>query len=175
MNPQEKSDPKAGMLVVFLTALTAIIVVLMCQMLLGLRSDVQELKTALSALEKETTAMVPTRVPLEIIQEKCTSCHTERRFAGVHGTQNEWAKIVQHMSDMPDARVTAQDLDKIHGALTFLKCTHCHSADALKKLAILNNHERAQIVFKMRHTPGANITRDEAEEILKAYDKIIGF
>ena len=108
-------------------------------------------------------------------EAKCTSCHTERRFAGPHNVRGEMEQAVAHMRAMPDANFSDEDMAKIHGSLTMLRCVQCHGAEKLRLLAIKSPQERMQIIREMIAKPGSQISPDEASAIQRSYETMMGF
>ncbi len=108
-------------------------------------------------------------------EDRCTSCHTERRFAGPHNTRGQIEQALAHMSALPDTGFSEQDLARIHASLTLLRCTQCHGADKLRSLAIRSPEERMQIIREMIARPGSLITPDEANAIARSYEQMLGF
>jgi len=108
-------------------------------------------------------------------EEKCTSCHTERRFAGEHNTRGEIDAAVAHMKAMPDAGFTDDDMARIHASLTLLRCARCHSVEQLRGLALRTPGERVDLIRTMISKPGSSLSSDEADEINRAYQQIVGF
>ena len=79
------------------------------------------------------------------------------------------------MSALPDTNFSDEEMAKIHGSLAMLRCTQCHGADKLQLLAIKSPQERMQIIRDMIAKPGSKISPDDAEEISRSYEELLGF
>lgn len=157
----------------FLTILNAVIIVLVAGLVRDTRQDVNALREVLASKQDLVNIAGPKLTMFH--EEKCTTCHTERRFAGPHKGRAEIEQAVAEMSRMPGARITKKELDKIHSSLELLRCSQCHGADQLRQLAIKSPTERMRIVREMVAKPGSRLTPDEVTEILRAYEQMIGF
>ncbi len=163
------------MLTAFLAIVIAIVVVFLAQIVLDIRSELKEVKTALTTAQMETARRVGVE-PFSILEKRCVKCHSERRFLGVHASSFELKKIIDKMEKMPGARISVQERDRIHSALALLKCVHCHEEDeGLKKLEAMAPERQHEVVRRMKEKPEAKILPEEAKEILRAYREIQGF
>ena len=167
-------DARFRFVVGFAVVFNALLVLILCGMVMNMRQDVQGLQTVL--VTKQDLANVAAPKLAFFHEDKCTTCHTERRFAGPHeNVRGEIEPALAHMRAMPDAGFTDQDLAKIHGSLAVLRCVQCHGADKLKLLAIKSPEQRMQIIREMIAKPESNISPDEAEAILRSYEQMVGF
>ena len=158
----------------FAVVLNALLVLILCGVVMEIRDDVQGLQNVLATKQDLVNAAAPKMTFFH--EDKCTGCHTERRFANPH--DNARGKIemaVAHMGAMPDTNFTEEDMAKIHGSLAALKCVQCHGADKLRTLAIKSPEQRMQIIREMIRKPGSNISQDEAESISRSFEEMIGF
>jgi hypothetical protein len=138
-----------------------------------LRTQVADLSQVLATKEDLIAVNVP-QTQL-FTEEKCTRCHTERRFAGEHSTRGEIEAAVAHMRAMPDVGLTDQDMAKIHASLSLLRCTRCHGEEKLRTLALKSPEERMSTIRRMIASPGSGLLPDQMEEIQRAYREIYGF
>jgi len=158
----------------FLAIITAIIVVFQAQILLELRSEVAALKETVT-LQNETLTAGQAIEPFAALDENCTKCHTERRFTGFHGSENDIGAMISHMEVNEDVNLSQQDVDRIHKSIQFLKCVSCHDEGPLKKMASMSSAKRFQIIDQMRNKPGAAISDEDARAIERAIQDIQGF
>ncbi len=172
--PMDERDAKARVVTTFVVLATAVLVVFACSILMDLRSDVAGLKDVL-ATKNDLVAVQTAGLDLSFQQRKCTTCHTERRFAGEHGTKDELVRVIKAMEQKPDMHLTHQDIQKIHSSLTLLKCATCHSSDQIKKLALMTDAEQTATIRKMQRKPGSNISPDEVQEIKDSFHLLLGF
>jgi hypothetical protein len=159
----------AGFAVVF----NALLVLILCGVVMDMRKDVQGLQDVLATKQDLVNVAAPKLT--FFAEQQCTGCHTERRFLGPHNVRGEIEQAVAHMSAMPDTHFTQEDLAKIHGSLAALRCVQCHGADRLRLLALKSPEERMQIIREMIAKPGSNISPDEAEQIHRSFEQMLGF
>jgi len=153
--------------------LNLVLVVFLSGTVVQLRSQVANLTKVLATKED----LVAVNVPQSrfFTEEKCTRCHTERRFAGEHNMRGEIEAAVAHMKAMPDVGLTEDDMAKIHASLSLLRCTRCHGEEKIRALALKSPEERMATVRRMTASPGSGLLPDEIAEILRAYREIYGF
>jgi len=164
-------DNRYRFVVVFITVLNALLIIFLCGLLRDVRADVNSLRNEL--VSKQDLINVATPHMTFFYEQKCTTCHSERRFAGEHNVRGDIERAVAHMAAMPDANFSEEDIAKIHGSLALLRCTQCHGADKLRTLAIKSPEQRAQIIREMIAKPGSRIGPDEARMIERAYDAVL--
>jgi hypothetical protein len=166
-------DSRYQFVVGFLTVLNALLVLLLCGLVRDTRHEVNALRTVLATKQDLVNVAVPKLTFFH--EEKCTGCHTERKFAGEHNVRGQIEQAVAHMQALPDAGFTDQDMAKIHGSLDLLRCTQCHGADKLRTLAIKSPAERMRVIREMVGKPGSGISPDEVARIGRAYEQLVGF
>ena len=157
----------------FLTILNAVVLVLLAGLVRDTRHDVNALRGVLASKQDLVNIAAPKLTLFH--EEKCTTGHTERRFAGPHDGGGQMERIVVQMSKLPDARISKKEMDKIHASLELLRCSQCHGADQLRQLAIKSPSDRMRIVREMVAKPGSRLTPDEVTRVLRAYEQMIGF
>ena len=170
----DERDAKARIVTTFVALATAILVLFGCSVLMGLRADVAALKDVLASKD-DLVAVKTAGLDLSFQQRKCTTCHTERRFAGEHETKDELVKVIKHMEQMPDMQLTDRDVEKIHSSLTLLKCATCHSSEQIKKLALMTDAEQRATIRAMQRKPGSKISPDEVQDIKNSFQLLVGF
>jgi hypothetical protein len=166
-------DARFRFVVGFVTVLNVLLVIILCSVVMDTRDAVRGLHDVLATKQDLVNVAAPKLTFFH--EDKCTTCHTERRFAGRHDVRGEIEQAVAHMSTFPDAGFTDEDLAKIHGSLSALRCVQCHGADRLRSLAIKSPEQRMQVIREMIAKPGSNISPDEAEEISRSLEQMIGF
>ncbi len=167
-------DVKSRWFVNFLLVANVIVVVFIANMVVNLGAQVEGLKDVL-ATKHDLEAVRTAGAPLAFHQDECTRCHTERRFASMHGTKSDIERIITRMRDKPDSRITQTEADKIHASLMLLRCGQCHSRDMMSDLALLTSEERLSAVRGMAKKSGSGIPVGEAEDILRSYELLLGF
>ncbi len=166
-------DNRYRFVIVFTTLLSAMLMVFLCGLVRDTRKEVRELRDILASKQDLVNLAAPRLTFFH--EDKCTSCHSERRFAGPHNTRGQIEQALAHMSALPDTDFSEQELARIHSSLTLLRCTQCHGADKLRSLAIRSPEERMQIIREMIARPGSLITPDEASAIARSYEQMLGF
>jgi hypothetical protein len=170
----EQRDTRLRIITTFATLAIAVLVVFGCSVLMQLRAEVRGLNHVL-ATKDDLVAIRTAGVNLSFEQEKCTRCHTERRFAGEHGTESEITQVIHRMEMHPDVGLTHKDVERIHASLTLLKCATCHSSEQMKKLALLNEGEQVAKIRQMQRKPGSGISPDEVKDIQRSFHILVGF
>ncbi len=175
MNEDDKRPSRVPTIILFVALMNAIILLTLAGVVSNLRHEVTAMREDVLTLEDLARYVAPVTSPGEFLDEKCTSCHADRRFLAEHGGPAEVASVLQRMEALPDAHISVGDRDKIHSALLLMKCQRCHSEDIFNRMAALNKKERESTALKMWESSGTAMSRQELLEILKAYDQIQGF
>ena len=157
----------------FSTVFSLVLIILLAGQVASLREDIAQLETTLATKDDLARVSVPS-VKL-YHEEKCTSCHTERRFAGEHNVRGEMEAALEHMRAMPDARFTDEEMAKIHASLELLRCASCHGQDQLRLLALKTEEQRMDVIQRMAAKPDSKLEPDEIESIHAAYQRLFGF
>jgi len=166
-------DNRYRFVVGFLTVLNALMIIMLCGLMRDTQRDVRDLMNVLATKQDLVNVAAPKLTLFH--EDKCTNCHTERRFAGPHNVRGEMEQALAHMNSLPDSKLTEKDLAQVHSSLTLLRCAQCHGVDKLRLLAIKSPAERMQIINEMIDKPGSNITPDEARSIKQSYEELLGF
>jgi hypothetical protein len=166
-------DKRYQFVVGLLTVVNVLLTALLCGLVRDTRQDVGALRTVLATKQDLVNVAVPKLTFFH--EEKCTACHTERKFAGDHNIRGQIERAVAHMGALPDARLSEKDVAKIHASLELFRCSQCHGTDQLRRLAIKSPADRMRIVREMIAKPGSRISPDEAGRILRAYEQMVGF
>ncbi len=160
---------------IFLIMVTSIVVVFLAQLILDMRAELKDMKIALATMKTNGSDHSTTGKHFTMLEEKCTQCHSERKFAGLHGSSSDISKVLEAMKAMPDAQLSQDDVHKIHSTLETLKCIKCHDEKTLKKLATLRPEQRSEIIEKMAEKPGSSLAPNEVKEIQDSLEKMQGF
>ena len=167
-------DPWSRWLTNSLLVVNTILIVFVAKLVMDFRAEVGGLKEVLAA-RADLQAEQDGKMRLSFYQEPCTRCHTEERFAGLHGTQDELTQIVNRMRAQPYARISEAEADKIHASLMLFKCQQCHSGEMMDKLSQMSSEERLSVIEKMAKRPGSQIPAEEAKDILRSWEFLLGF
>lgn len=171
---ENKNHLFSRLLPFLLTIVTAVVVVFTAQILLDVRAELMEIKSALNKMEEEKIRSVSFQ-PFQALEENCTDCHSDRRFMGIHGDETDITNIIRFMEKMPDAHLSPQDVEKVHSSLFLLKCVNCHDESQLKVLGTMSASGQREIIERMSKKSGSNILPDEVDDIHKTLLKIQGF
>jgi len=166
-------DNRNRFVVVFLTVLNAFLTLLLCGLVRDTRQDVVALRSVLASKQDLVNVAAPKLTFFH--EEKCTTCHSERKFAGDHNVRGQVEQAVIHMGRMPDAGFTSEDAARIHDSLQVFRCSQCHDTDQLRRLAIKSPADRMRIIREMIAKPGSRISPDEAARILRSFERMVGF
>jgi len=158
----------------FLTIITVIILVFVAQILIEIKGEIIEIKSTFAKAEQEKISKTAFE-PFKVLNENCTDCHSDRKFAGIHGETEEISGILKFMQQMPDANISPTDIDKIHSSLSLLKCVKCHSDDQIKILSTMNLAKQREIMIKMAKKTGSTMLAEDANKLLENLHKIQGF
>jgi hypothetical protein len=165
-------DTLARMATGFLLMVNTVLMVLACNMLVGIRNEMKGLNDVATTSDVLAAAIPADHFEMPF-RQKCTRCHTERRFAGMDGSPDEMLSIVRRMQGHPNADIGDDDVTKIQASLTILKCTVCHTSDRLRKLSLMNDEEQLSTIRSMHEKHGGPaITREEARQIQEAYKQL---
>ena len=158
----------------FLIIVIAIVVVFVAQILLDVRNELREVKSALAKIESEKVKNV-TFQPFKVLEENCTSCHSDRKFMGIHGTDTEITGIIQFMEQMPEVHLTPEDIDKVHNSLSLLKCVKCHDEQQMQILGVMNTSRQREILERMSKKSSGKILPEEIAQLQRILHKVQGF
>jgi hypothetical protein len=165
-------DTRMKVVVTFAAIFNAVLVVLVANQVIAVREEVRGLRQVL-ATKHDLAALRPTRLT-EPLEARCTTCHSERRFAGRHD-EAPAAAVIRRMQAQPGARIGGPEVERIHASLTLLQCARCHSGDVLDRLTLKPAAERARIVREMQKKPGSGIRPDQVQDIVRSYDMLLGY
>ncbi len=166
-------DTRMKVLITFALIFNAVLIVLVANQLIGVREEVRGLSQVL-ATKHDLMALRPARLT-EALETRCTSCHSERKFAGTHGDEASLTAIIERMREQPGAAIGAREVQRIHASLTLLQCGRCHSGDVLDKLVLRSPAERAALVQEMQKKAGSGIRPEQARQILRSYEMLLGY
>ena len=166
-------SPRASFLNTVLSIFVSVMLILLCAMVLNLRGEIQTLRR--ESVTRED--LVQTRVPeLRVFaEEKCTTCHTERKFLGEHMSPSQLESHVAQMAAMPDVKLSDEEVAKVHASLNVMKCMQCHDSIVLKELALKSQEERLGVINRMIEKQGSRISSEEMDGIDRSFEMILGF
>jgi hypothetical protein len=138
-----------------------------------IRDQITDLEGRLAS--KQDVAMLrPIRIN-EILEERCESCHTDRRFAALGKmTPREVLSTIQRMSKHPGANIPPDKVQEIRAALLVFRCTTCHDEGVLSRIALMPRDERAPFLRTKVAMPGSGFRTDQVGELIEAFDTLAG-
>ncbi|MFO7768836.1 MAG: hypothetical protein R6W82_07755 [bacterium] len=162
----------------FMSVAVFILVIFMTSILVGLQQDVSHLRDELATKEDLTNLAVnlgPSDPAMAALEGTCTDCHTKETFAAAHNMTEDVHDLVTRMAQLSGAHFGTEEIPRAEAALTFMKCSHCHSSDRLKELAILSPAERWEVIIGMMKKEGSTITQEDARRIRDFYGDFWGW
>jgi hypothetical protein len=156
----------------FFVVCNTVLLVFLCNMVFNLKRDVTGLERHLATKQDLATLKVG-EVKL-FHEERCTRCHTERKFTMTH-SDGELQTALMKMEKLPAAHLTSEDLKAVHASLMVERCLECHSRDVLKKLALVTRAQRLDTIRAMGKKGGKTLQPGELEKINKSLETVLGF
>lgn len=154
--------------------LNLILTVLLLDQVTRTRGEVDALKAELAS--KQDIAMLrPIRVR-EILQQRCESCHTERRFAASWDMDpTEVLTTIQRMRSHPGGeKIPGEEVLRIEAALILFRCTSCHQESVLSRLVLMPAKERTRFLRGKVAMPGSGFRADQAGVVIQAFELLAG-
>jgi mono/diheme cytochrome c family protein len=166
------------MLATWALALAVILQLLLVHMVITLQGEMTDQRNTLATkadLENLAVNMGPANPAMSVLQADCTQCHTADRIAAAHALEEDASQVVQKMVGLKDSFIDPMAVPKLTAALTYVKCAHCHSADRLKEMAILDPAARWEVIHRMAEEAGSTITPEDARRIRDFYGEFWGW
>jgi len=158
---------------VFSLALNLLLTILLISELLVVRNEVRALPDRL-VTKDDVAALRPLRIQ-QILDSRCTRCHTDRRFAAVLGWERQpILDVVARMATHPGANIPPAEFEQIQASLTMLQCTRCHTEAVLSRLVLLTPVQQAATIRRMQRMPESGIRSDQVPEIIEAFRTLSG-
>ena len=154
--------------------LNLILTVLLLDQVTRTRGEIDGLKRELAS--KQDVAMLrPIRVT-EILEERCESCHTERRFAATWAMDpNEVLTVIERMRSHPGGdAIPGEEVLRIEAALILFRCTSCHEEAVLSRLVLMPREERVRFIRKKVAMPGSGFRSDQVGDVIQAVEGLSG-
>ena len=174
MERTAKRDTKLTAFTLFIALLNAVLVIFLAQMTVNVRQQVSGLEKQLDRIEDLSQHVQQVRSPGEYLEERCGTCHTERRYLGASGVTDA-EKLIERMNAFPDAHIAVEERDNLYGALKMMKCQRCHTDEVFSRLAMLNSKEHSTTILRMWEHAGTELSRQEVVEALKAFERLQEF
>jgi hypothetical protein len=166
-------DSRLAFFLAFSLAVNVVLTVLLIGELLVVRNEVRALPERL-VTKDDVAALRPLRVQ-QILEARCTQCHTDRRFAAVLGWERRpILDVVASMAEHPGANIPPAEFDKIVAALTMLQCMRCHNESVLSRLVLQTPAEQVATIRRMQRLPGSGIRPDQVPQIVEAFRVLSG-
>ncbi len=157
----------------FSLAINVVLTVLLVGELLVVRNEVRALPRQL-VTKDDIAALRPLRVQ-QILDARCTGCHTDRRFAAVLGWERQpILDVVARMAQHPGANIPPAEFDRIAASLTMLQCLRCHNESVLSRLVLQTPAEQVATIRRMQRLAGSGIRSDQVPQIVEAFRVLSG-
>jgi hypothetical protein len=167
-------DSRLAFFLAFSLGLNLILTVLMVSQVLVIRKEIRGLPDTLMTKDN-MAALRPMRIQ-QILESRCTGCHTDRRFTAVLGWERQpILDVIARMATHPGANIPPAEFGTIQSALTMLQCTRCHREAVLSRLALQTPDEQASTIRRMQTMPGSGIRPDQVPEIIQAFRTLSGY
>ena len=171
-NRNESGGPGMGTTAIFGVAilLNLVLTVLLLDQVTRTRSELATLERELPS--KQDIAMLrPIRVT-ELLEERCQSCHTGRRFAATWSMeQDELLATIQRMRSHPGGeKIPGAEVRRIEAALVLFRCTSCHQDAVLSRLVLMPREERGRFLRAKVAMPNSGFRADQVGEVIKAFE-----
>jgi len=167
-------DGSLGIRVLIGTAVLVnlILTVLLIQQVREARSEFAEVRGEL-ATRRDVAMLHPVRVR-ETLERRCTSCHTDRRFAkALELGPRELEATVLRMNSHLDGAIPAQELVEIQAAMLVWRCTSCHDDAVLSKIVLMPRAKRRIFLRGKLRMPGSGLSPDRLGELMDAFDVLL--
>jgi len=132
------------------------------------RSEMRQLADELAT--KQDVAMLRPLGVRNILERRCTGCHTVRRFAKtLDMSEPELFATVAKMSLHSGGEIPASEFPQIEAALLVYRCTTCHDESVLSRLILMPHDERLPFLRKKVAMRGSGFRTDQVEELVQAF------
>lgn len=157
----------------FSLAVNVILTVLLVSQLRMVRDEVRALPELL-VTKDDVAALRPLRIQ-QILESRCTRCHTDRRFASLFGMERQpILDTIARMSSHPGANIPPAEFETIQASVTMLQCTRCHSEAVLSRLLLQPPAQQVATIRRMQRMPESGIRADQVPQIVEAFKTLSG-
>ena len=167
------SNARMGTLAVFGVAVLVnlILSIFLLDQVRRARQEVTDLARVLAS--KQDVAMLrPLRVN-EILERRCTRCHTDQRFAKLTGlARPEILETIQRMREHPGSNIPSSEVRDIEAALLVFRCMACHGEGVLSQIVLMPPEERVRFLRTKVRMPDSGFRTDQVGELLRAFETL---
>lgn len=157
----------------FSLALNLVLTLLLASELVVVRNEVRALPDKL-VTKDDVAALRPLRIQ-QILDSRCTRCHTDRRFAAVLGWERQpILDVIARMSTHPGANVPPAEFEMIQASLTMLQCTRCHTEAVLSRLVLQTPAQQVATIRRMQRMPESGMRPDQVPQVVEAFRVLSG-
>ena len=154
----------------FLLIVNTVLVVFLCNMVFDLRQRVDNMGDV--ATKSDLLAVAGPEIEMHF-QDKCTGCHTEKRFADM--PLDQLHRSVLRMRKQPGADIPASDVARIQASLTLFRSGIDFSEKTLGDLALMTDAQRVEAIQELQESAGnQSANKAEIERIVEAYKVLSG-
>ena len=167
------SSSRLAFFLAFSVAVNVILTALLISEMLVIRNEVRALPDKL-VTKDDVAALRPLRIQ-QILDSRCTRCHTDRRFAAVLGWERQpILDVIARMATHPGANIPPDEFEVIQASLTMLQCTRCHTEAVLSRLVLQTPPEQVATIRRMQRMPESGIRPDQVPQIVEAFRTLSG-
>ena len=135
------------------------------------RQQVTDLARELAS--KQDVAMLRPVLVSEILEQRCTHCHTDQRFANLTGmTRPEILETIQRMRGHPGSNIPSNEIRKIESALLVFRCMACHDEGVLSLIVLMPPEKRVRFLRTKVRMPDSGFRTDQVGELLRAFETL---
>ena len=150
-----------------------ILTILLISELLVVRNEVRALPDKL-VTKDDVAALRPLRIQ-QILESRCTKCHSDRRFAAALGWERQAIlDVIGRMATHPGAKIPPAEFEVIQASLTMLQCTRCHNEAVFSRLVLQTPAEQVATIRRMQRLPASGIRPDQVPQIVEAFRTLSG-
>jgi hypothetical protein len=167
--PESRSRGSGGLVIFGVAILLNLLLTVLVLDQVGRNRDEVKVLAEKLATRQDIAMLRPLRVT-EILDQRCTSCHTDRRFAATRDmTEREILDTVARMSSHPGADIPPAEFRRIESALLLFRCTSCHEETVLSRLVLMSGEERYRFLRKKLAMPGSGFRPDQLGLVAEAF------
>jgi cytochrome c556 len=166
-------DPKMRVLVMFLLICNTLLMLFLTNLTLSTKADVADLQTTLAT--KSDLINLKQATDVNVLEENCSRCHAESRFASFHGSEADLLTMIAEMQMKTGSQINPSDMDKIHASLELLQCNSCHEQSRLRMLGLKTEVEQKEIIRQMLEKSPTTTDHQDAGHVHQSYQQLYGF
>jgi uncharacterized membrane protein len=165
----DSSGKSSGTLAIFGIAilLNLVLTIMVLDQVDRSREEVRSLASELAT--KQDLAMFRPLGIDRVIGNRCSTCHSARRFAATLGMEGrELISTITRMSAHAKGEIPEDEFERIAAALFVRRCTTCHGESVISRLLLKPEDERIRFLREKVAMPGSGFRTDQVGELARA-------